>query len=206
MTKGIIFRFALYTLIIFGFTGSLPFWVGEGDYLVFAENAFIQRLQLALLAASAIILVLVARSSGTPAVCYLLGIVTMIAFNRELDSFWNKIIPFLGWKAIVTLFVLAGIAVSYYYRHNLNSQIGKFLQDNGRSFGLFWCGFVVAVPFAQLVGHGDFLMEVLGDDYVPHYKRVIEELGELAGYMLLLVGSLELIPESNGKTSSVNEL
>jgi len=58
-----------------------------------------------------------------------------------------------------------------------------------------WCGFVIAVPFAQMVGHGEFLMEVMGDDYVPHYKRVIEELGELVGYIIMLVGVAELVPD-----------
>lgn len=49
----------------------------------------------------------------------------------------------------------------------------------------------MAVPFAQLVGHGNFLQIIMGDDYVRDYKRVIEELGELFGYLLLVIGSVE---------------
>jgi len=31
----------LYTLVLFGLTGSLPLLVGQGDYNDFAENAII---------------------------------------------------------------------------------------------------------------------------------------------------------------------
>ena len=198
MTKGILFRFALYTLIFFGFTGSLPLLVGEGDYRIFAENAIIQRTQLVLLASTALLLLLVARHSCAPAVCILLSIVTMMAFNRELDSFWNKIIPVAGWKAMVGLLAAVGAFVVVRYYREIPDQTARFLASHPRSFGIFWCGFVVAVPVAQLVGHGDFLQEVMGDDYVPHYKRVIEELGELVGYMRLLIGAAELRPDKNG--------
>jgi len=202
MKNGVLFRFGLYTLIVFGFMGSLPYWVGEGDYLIFAENAFIQRLQLALLAATSMLLFVAARSSGTPSVCILLGLVTMMAFNRELDSFWNKIIPVFGWKAMATLFAIFGGAVAYTSRSTLKYQIKRFLDEHARSFGLFWCGFVVVVPVAQLLGHGDFLKELMGDDYIHYYKRVIEELGELSGYMLLLFGALELIQAGRGRCTA----
>ena len=64
-----------------------------------------------------------------------------------------------------------------------------------RGFAILWAGFVVAIVFAQLVGHGPFLKELMGDDYVRDYKRVIEELGELFGYALLVMGSVESLLE-----------
>ena len=42
----------------------------------------------------------------------------------------------------------------------------------------------------------------MGDDYLRDYKRVIEELCELLGYMLILAGSIEAIlqeKEENGE-------
>lgn len=50
---------------------------------------------------------------------------------------------------------------------------------------------IVAVPIAQLLGHAAFLESLMGENYMRAYKRVIEESGELLGYLLLLEGSIE---------------
>jgi len=55
---------------------------------------------------------------------------------------------------------------------------------------------MVAFPFAQLVGHGAFMQVIMGDDYSRDYRHMIEEIGELMGYGLLLIGSFELIMET----------
>jgi len=75
--------------------------------------------------------------------------------------------------------------------HKLKRQIAHFLPSP--AFTMLWAGFVVAVPVAQLLGHGSFLKSLMGDDYIRSYKRVIEECGELIGYMLLLAGSVESV-------------
>ena len=83
------------------------------------------------------------------------------------------------------------ILINLKSKNNLQIQIEQFIRT--RSFALLWCGFIVAVPYAQLVGHGNFLELLMGDDYMRDYKRVIEELGELLGYLLIMVGSLEAV-------------
>ena len=63
-------------------------------------------------------------------------------------------------------------------------------ESNG--FFLLWAGFIIAIPVAQLVGNGAFLQAIMNDDYSRDYRRIIEEIGELMGYGLILVGSIEL--------------
>jgi len=81
--------------------------------------------------------------------------------------------------------------VTYSNAQTLKRQIMRL--PHSRAFSLLWAGFIIAVPFAQLVGHGAFLQIVMGDDYSRNYPRIIEELGEFMGYVLLLIGGFELI-------------
>lgn len=79
--------------------------------------------------------------------------------------------------------------MAYANWRELNRQIATFLSS--RAFATLWAGFIVAVPVAQLLGHGPFLETLMGDDDERSYKRVIEESGELIGSILLLAGSIE---------------
>ena len=85
----------------------------------------------------------------------------------------------------------AGWVTIWPRRATLKGQLAEFVAH--RAFVLFWAGFIVAVPYAQLVGHAAFLESLMGDDYQRDYKRVIEELGEMLGYLLILLGSIEAL-------------
>jgi hypothetical protein len=65
----------------------------------------------------------------------------------------------------------------------------------GRAFLILWCGFLVAIAFAQPFGHQQFLRLIMGSDYSRFVKNVVEEAGELVGYMLTLIGTIETVWE-----------
>ena len=185
----IVLRFTLYTLVIFSFTASLPLIIQYGGITVFKENGLIEWLQFGLLVgASAIFL---AGSFVVPVfrqLFLLLASISAFGVVRELDALLDDMIPWIGWK-IGLVIVLYAVGLAYVNRGILKRQTTRFISS--RAFAMLWAGFVVAVPFSQLVGHEPFLQLVMGDDYARDYKRVIEECGELVGYFLLFVGSVE---------------
>lgn len=193
--KNVLSRFIIYTLVVFGFTSSLPFIIGQGDgdFIIFYENGPIEWLQFILLSLSVFIFLRAVRSKeyNSRELFSILSLTTAIAMIRELDLILDKYIPVFGWKLPAIFCVAAAIVIYLQRKNQLTVQIDTFIRT--RSFSLLWCGFILAVPFAQLVGHGAFLQVLMGDDYVRDYKKVIEELGEMLGYLLILVGSLESV-------------
>ncbi len=184
-------RFGVYTLLVFGFTVSLSLFVQPGDLMVFKEGGPVETLQLLmLLGASAVFM---AGTLFVPAFRYLwlvLAAISMFAVSRELDLWLDRLLPWVGWQIGFALLLFAGV-VTYVYRRELVLQIARFIES--RAFSILWAGFIVAVPFAQLIGHGAFLKLVLGEAYVSGYKRVVEESGEIIGYFLILIGSIEAL-------------
>ncbi len=186
-----VLRFSFYTFGILLLAWLLP-WVAQyRDAAVFKENGAIEWLQLGLLVTTSI--VFLREAFVTPRyhhVFVLLACVSAFAGVREMDANLDRLIPWIGWKIGYSIILYAAI-VAYSNSQTLKRQIMQFLHS--RAFSLLWAGFIIAIPFAQLVGHGAFLQTVMDDDYSWDYQRMIEELGELMGYVLLFIGSFELI-------------
>lgn len=186
-------RFIIYTLTVFAIAVSLPVVIEYGDFIVFSENGPLEWIQLILIFISASLLLCDSRLR----ICEFKELFCVIAFlqlfaaAREMDLIFDRFIPVIGWKLPATVCVLVIVLIYLKNKSIFLSQLERFIQT--RSFALLWCGFIVAVPYSQLVGHGKFLELLMGDDYMRDYKRVIEELGELLGYLLIMVGSLEAV-------------
>lgn len=192
--KAILLRFTLYTLLIFIFTASLPFLVGQGDIDVFKEGGFIEWLQFFILILTSCTF-LACRFVVAPAYRHLLILLASLpamAAIREQDALLDNLIPVFGWK-VGFLILIYPLGLAWKNKTAIREQLESFLST--RSFAILWAGFIVAIPFSQMVGHGDFLKILMGDDYLRDYKRVIEETGEFLGYFLLLIGSFEAFLE-----------
>ena len=186
-------RFTGYTLAIVTCTAALPVVVRSGGVSVAKESGPIEMLQLALLSAS--MLVLAGGAVWLPRMrLLLLGLATAAGFAvcREMDTTLGRLIPVVGWKFGVLLPV-GGIVLAWMHREAIPAQVALFARS--RALVLLWAGFVMAVPVAQLIGHGNFLQAAMGDEYTRDYKRLIEELGELIGYMLFFMGTVEFLVE-----------
>jgi len=189
-TMPILLRFTAYTVALFVFTAALPLLV-RGDIVLFKENGPIEWFQFGLLVVATAVFVRGALSMPDfRKLFFLLAAISAFAAIRELDVFLHRMIPGIGWKIGIPLILYALIS-AYRNRECLKQQLSHFLAS--RAFAIVWAGFLVAVPFGQLIGHGAFLQLVMGDDYNRDYKRVIEEILEVMGYALLLIGSFESI-------------
>ncbi len=185
-----VIRFGCYTVGLMLFFLTLPKLVEVGDITIFKEHGVIEWVQIKLLAIAAFLFLAASMAYG---ICkhamVLLSLTCMFAVVRELDATLDQWIPVIGWKVGIIIPVAAA-GYAWKHRRALRDELAQLITT--RSFGMLWVAFVVAVPFGQLVGHGTFLQMVMGDDYTRMYKRVIEEMCELVGYLLILIGSIEM--------------
>ena len=56
---------------------------------------------------------------------------------------------------------------------------------------LIVAGATINLAFVHFVGHEPFWQSALGEDYVRVVKLAVEELVELSGYFLWLIGTIE---------------
>jgi len=184
-------RFSFYTLGMLAGLASLPHLLEPGDFVLFSENGPIEWLQLALMGQAAIIFGIGAWKEP-PMRCLFtqFSIISAIAAIREMDGIFDQI-PVIRWE--IPAACLLGFAVFYGWRHQatLGPQVDYFVRT--APFGVLWAGFIVIALIAQLVGHGRFLELVMGNDYHRDYKRVIEEITELFGYLIFLLGAIETV-------------
>ncbi len=184
-------RFFCYTALFFLVLALLPRFAAPGDISDFREGAVVENLQLTILAIASIIAFGAGKvRSGSPLLLLLSGL-TLIALIRELDRWLDLVIPLVGWQGPAVAALLVSVIMVWKDKSTLLSEFKAFC--SGRSFGVLWAGAIVAVPFAQLVGHSDFLEAIMGDDYDRSYKRVIEETGEFAGYLIIALGIFETV-------------
>lgn len=188
-TRSVLIRFTIYTLLILAFTRSLTILSRHEDWRIFKENGFVEWFQFGLLvAASAVFIVGSLRLSAFRELLLLLACVSTFAAIRELDNVLNRLLPWIGWKIGFALLLYAvGSAIAN--RHKLKLQIAHFVSSP--AFAVLWAGFILAVPVAQMLGHGPLLKALMGDDYNNYYKRLIEESAETVGYVLIVAGSIE---------------
>ena len=190
-------RFLLYTAALLVALSLLPMAVRDGNAELFREGGPVEWLQFSILAA--LVAVLMAGGLFRPLRrrwCWTLALVAAIGCVRELDATLDALLPRVGWQGPAFLLLAAAAA------HVLRGWAEFWWQFREAIFtsgaAILWAGFVSAAIFSQLVGHGDFLRELMGNDYDPRYKRTIEELGELFGYSLLLIGGVETVAGWSG--------
>jgi hypothetical protein len=194
LPRQVLIRFSIYTVAFSAFILLLPAIVGKGGPTVFQEGGPIELLHVILFIICTTLFVFESiQNSKRREILFILASLTIFALVRELDFLLDKLNPLGGWRLPAAFLVLATGIFAY---RNWQSIWRNFIQlMSARAFPILWCGFMVAVPFAQPLGHQQFLRLILGGDYNRFVKNVIEESGELVGYLLILIGTIELVWE-----------
>lgn len=104
---------------------------------------------------------------------------------RECDIFLDFIYHDL-WQIIVALIVLPVLLYSMKHLGRLRDLMANFLQT--KSYSYFLVGLIMLLAFSRLFGTGKLWIPLMGDDYDPHYKSVIQEGLELLGYVFISYG------------------
>ncbi len=196
----LIARFATYTATLGGMLALLPHLTLHMDVAIFGEGGAVEWAQFGVLLLAVAGFAFGAARLPRFRQCFLLlALAAAVALVREADSPLNAVLPHVGWKLPATLVVLAAVILIWREPARLGAQMKQFASCRG--LPLLWAGLVVAVLFAQLVGHGRFLQLLMKQDYVRDYKRVVEELGELFGYVLVLFGTIESLVQAGALRS-----
>ncbi len=185
-------RMAAYLAAAFVLMLALPRVAGGDAGRLFRESGPVQWTQLGFLVLTGGLLILAAAIHPARRGFYGAAAgVAMLALVRELDSAFDRLIPVAGWKAAAAAVGLGLAGFAWWHRRSLITALAD--QVDRRPFALLFCGFLVVVPFAQLFGHGPLQRIILGEAYHPDIKRILEEIAELFGYFLLLLGAVECL-------------
>ena len=110
---------------------------------------------------------------------------------RELDFFLDFYVIDNLWQVLDAL--ILSVAVVYVGRN-----WDRFVQGWRRSWpsaglALIIGGFILLIPYAQLVGHEPLWRELMGDDFQRIVKVITEEFIELGAYGIMAIGSAEFL-------------
>jgi hypothetical protein len=190
-TNSLVVRYVIYTTVILGGLVAIPEILEPGDVTLFKENGPIEWLEFSFVTLSSLTLAIGAMIiRPLRGLLAIFSCIVAMAAVRELDGLLDDTLP-LSWKGPLLFCIALAVYIGFRHRRTLRSQMDYFTKT--ASFGTLWAGFVIVVLLAQLIGHGAFLEQVMGDDYHHQYKRVIEEIFEMFGYLIILFGSLEAV-------------
>jgi hypothetical protein len=189
---GTITRWILYGVLI-----ALPFQlivmgVDNVDLsLLLKEDGIVEWSQVAVLLASCLLFGIARRFGAYGRLFACMQLLLVLAVVRELDGFLYHLITKGAWKIPFTLAALALLGIAWRSRSELKQQIPLFIQSP--SFLWLFCGFVIVIFYAQIIGQREFWNLVLAVEDGSRVKRIVEEVSELLGYLLILIGSIEAL-------------
>lgn len=202
----ILFRYVIYSLAFFGMIFAI--WklaAVHGDRL-FAEGSILEDVQFFLMVAGVVVALWAAfRPLGFRVLPLMFASLCGLAALRELDSFFDRLLPSSGWQLPFIILFLGSLVIAWKHRKAFVDQLRDFARH--RSFGTLWAGFMLAIPYAQLIGHGPLMHQLFGDAYHRPMKRVIEESAETLGYLVILIGIFDfaLTLEAQAKAARLSK-
>ena len=121
------------------------------------------------------------------------GIASLFALFlvRELDFFLDRNVADNFWQVLAVL--ITATSSVYVYRHRKRLETGWYRSWPSAGMALMIAGLIILIPFAQLAANDGMWRIILGEDYVRAAKLATEELMELGGYFLLVIGTLEFL-------------
>ncbi len=210
-----ILRYLLYTFGVVLLTGcfawaeiaepgSLKLLVYESaeDTLGTSEYSPLELVQPVMLIACALLFGWVAKD--VPAqrpIAFLFGGIAFAAAVRELDLFLDRAIADNFWQ--VPVGVTAALVIVYTLRHRRRFQIAWLRLWPSAGLALLYAGALIEFVFAQLIGHQPLWQAIAGEGYQRIVKVTVEELIELMGYCLWVIGSIEYALHARSLRSAV---
>jgi hypothetical protein len=114
-----------------------------------------------------------------------------ICFVRELDFFLDFYLVDNLWQVLCA--ALLAVTLVYLGRHWHRFEQGLRRSWPSTGLAIIMSGFILLVPFAQLMGHDALWQEIMGDAYIRVVKVAVEEFIELGAYAILTIGTIEFL-------------
>ncbi|HJP03865.1 MAG: hypothetical protein CL799_00105 [Chromatiales bacterium] len=110
---------------------------------------------------------------------------------RELDFFLDYYLVDNLWQVLCAL--LVSVALVYIVRNRNRFAHGWRRSWPSAGLAMIISGYILLIPFAQLVGHEAFWQELMQESYVRVVKVASEELIELGAYTMITLGAVEFL-------------
>jgi hypothetical protein len=183
-------RYFIFTAAIFITILTIIYITPSYGAALFSEGSPLEWAHVIIMALAAAVFFRTVRAAPSlGAISLLLAHLPLLAVSRELDNFFKALIPFFGWQLPFYLVFASGAFHFWRKRVKIFAELPTLCTH--RAFALMWSGLMIAIPFAQLVGHGPFLEALFGEDYERPMKRVIEEVSETVGYVIILLAAID---------------
>ena len=184
-------RLFVYLLFVTALLWSVLAGMSElGPAGMLGETGPIELTQVALLVGGILALARAARTHPAGETLVLFALFTSVALVRELDGPFDQLLFHGGWKlpaaALGSVLVDRGVRG----RRDVLSGFARLLSSP--AFGLLFAAAAIVFVESRILGMQAFWREALGDGFARELPRLVEELVELAGYALFLVGTVEL--------------
>jgi hypothetical protein len=183
---------ATLTRLEIAYPGSLRLQVftGATDVLGTSEFSPLEMIQPLLLIVCGLLMAWVAMNhvSQRP-VAFAFGGLALAFTILELDYFLDRYLINNLWQVLVGISGALVIAYTYRQRKRLNIALGRVWPSP--ALALLFAGTVTIFGFVPLVGHEQLWQAIMGENYQPIVAVAVEELSELLGYLLWLLGSIE---------------
>ena len=198
-----IFRYVFYFLGIALFTwlltrleislpGSLKLHVlaDASDTMGTSEYSPVEIIQVGILGICGLLYAWVAKycPSQRP-IAFLFGGMALAFAIRESDYFLDLWVTDNFWQVLIG--IVAALVIAYTYRQRRRFRIAWLRMWPSPGLTLLFAGAVINFAFVLLVGHTPLWMAIMGDEYQRIVKLAVEELIELVGYFLWLIGTIE---------------
>lgn len=155
-----------------------------------SEYSVVEWLHVATLVVIAVLAWWAMRVSRTQRPLAAMGMaVAGAAFCRELDLFLDAYLFDHAWQVIVAMIAVAAIVFAVRHRRVLITSWIRAVQEP--PMVLMVLGISLLLVFAPVLGSEGLWQSLMGDAYARVAKIAAEELAELAGYWLWLIGQIE---------------
>lgn len=188
-------RFFLYCLVMAGILLCMVWDVRHSPReLLFSEHSLLEYMQEGILLLISVLCVLIGRfDKNNGPLAHLLGGAAIIAFIRELDFFFDEYLFDGAWQLLVSIAFCIIFLKLYPLRNKLRANINDFITRP--SFGIIVSGFMTVFVFSRLFGWKGVWQAIMEEHYIRVVKNAAEEGTELLGFLLILIGAVELFLE-----------
>ncbi len=133
----------------------------------------------------------VRRTPINRAFIVLLGFVSFISFIREFNNTLTEYLFPGAWSTLVAITFVP--AIFYFYRRLPQLRNDILVSSNTFGFGILVSGTLLLHVFSRFYGANEIWQFHMGEHFDRGVARVSEESIELMAYLLLLMGTIEVI-------------
>lgn len=191
--KWVLVRLVAYAILIGGLFQTL---VSYQSHLrgkqILSEGGTVEDAQLAVLATIALLLFWSAvKCLSIRWLAFFLVALTTMAILRESDNVLERELGKGAWSTSVLTVAAITICAGWWKRRELSKGAARIV--GSAAYGYLASGFIIVMVVSRLLGQQVFWRSINPNKYTRDTPRTVEELVELAGYLLLLCGALELL-------------